>query len=227
MKKLRKFGRNVFIENEKNELNINKTIDKYTKNIENDNFAASELSTKNFELVEKTILDKLKKENEELLGDINSHEEKIQEMKKFNFKIVSEENFLRHTIKDSDKKSNEMNPKKTNTNNQLQNKKNLGKQLKTLLSNEKIKMDNLNQAIRTLLKEVDHEICDDFDELVLKYGNSEFIDKKKYLSDNILIEELLGKINQLEKEKFEKETAFKNFTKNKNENIFNANRNKY
>lgn len=223
---LRKFGRNIYLENEKNEYNINKVIDSYTRNIENDNFAASEISSLNYELVEKSILDKLKKENNELFNEINSLEEKINEIKKFNFKIVSEENFLRHSIKEIDKKSNQLKPKSNNINEELQNKKFLGNQLKTVLSNEKIKMNNLNQVIKTLLREINPEICDEFDELVKRYGNSEFVDKKKYLNDNNTVEELLGKINKLEKEKFEKETTYKIIMKNKNENVFNANKNK-
>lgn len=225
VEKLRKYGKNVSIENEQNEYNINKIIDKFIRNIENDNFAASELSSLNYELVEKSLLDKLKSENEELAYEINSLEEKINDINKFNFKIVSEENFLRHSIKDIEKKSKDLFPKTNNINEELQNKKILSKQLKNVLSNEKIKINNLNTVIRTLLKQIDNEICDEFDELVIKYGNSDFIDRKKYISDNNTIEELLGKIHKLEKEKFEKETAYKTFLKNKNENIFNANKN--
>ena len=48
IKKLRKFGKNVQIENEKSEQNLFKRVDNYVRNILNENFASKENKTNNY-----------------------------------------------------------------------------------------------------------------------------------------------------------------------------------
>jgi len=81
VKKLRKYGRNVYIENEKNEINICRKIDYFIKNVDNENFASKENNSNAYELVEKHVLEKLITENNNLNSNIKDLEQKIDDKK--------------------------------------------------------------------------------------------------------------------------------------------------
>lgn len=210
VKKLRKYGRNVYIENEKNELNICRKIDYFIKNVDNENFASKENNSNAYELVEKHVLEKLITENNNLNSNIKDLEQKIEEVKKFDFKVKSEENFLKHAV-DTNKKSQKIyKPKTANITEEMKKTKILNKNLKTVLSNEKIQNDNMLQAIKTLLKDINDEIYLDFEDTLKKYDNEYFVDKVKNMKDYKIIDDLLGKVEELEKDKFAKEIQIKN-----------------
>jgi hypothetical protein len=218
VKKLRKFGRNVYIENEKNEFNICRKIDYYIKNVDNENFASAENNSNAYELVEKHDLDILVSENNNLNSNINDINSKIDEINKIKFKLNSEENFLKHAV-DSNKKSQvAYKPKSVSLTEEIKKAKITGRNLNKLLSNEKIQNDNMLQAVKSVLKQINNEIFLDFEETLKKYDNEYFVDKQKNMKDHKIIEELLGKIDQLEKEKFAKEIEIKNFKLHKHDN---------
>lgn len=218
VKKLRKFGRNVFLENAKSEISFCKKIDSYIKKVENENFASKENNSNDYELVEKSSLDKLVYENNDLMKAIRDLEDKLTNIKKFNFKCVSEENFLKHAVENNKKSPYDNNTKMSSLVNETAKANILNKNLKTVLANEKIKYNNILQALRTLITKFDKDICDEFEELVKKYDNFYFIYKKKYINDSE-IEALLGKVNQLENLKFSKEVEIKNLKNSKPEKL--------
>jgi len=217
VKKLRRFGRNVYLENEKNEINICKNIDHFIRNVDNENFASTENNSNDYELVEKHVLEKLIAENNDLLSSIQKLQGKIDEIKKFNFKTTSEETFLKHAVETNKKSENNLKPKTLNVEDELKKGKNANKTLKNVLTSEKIQNDNMLQALRTLLSEIDSDVIDDFDEILKKYDNSYYLDKAKNMKDLKTIDELFAKVEQLEKEKFSKDIEIKNLKNSKPE----------
>jgi len=131
-------------------------------------------------------------------------------IKKFDFKIKSEENFMKHAVETNKKSQKIFKPKTANITEEMKKAKILNKNLKTVLSNEKIQNDNMLQAIKTLLNDINDEIYFDFEETLKKYDNEYFVDKVKNMKDYKIIDELLGKVEQLEKEKFAKDIEIKN-----------------
>jgi len=217
VKKLRRYGKNVFVENEKNEFNICKKIDSYIKNVDNENFESTEQNSNDFELVEKHVLAKLISENCELESNLKNLEEKICEIKKFEFKTTAEENFLKHAVDQSKKMQASLKPQSLDVSNETKKAKLVNKNLKTVLTSEKIQNDNMLQAIRNLLKEIGDDVLFDFDEMLKKIDNEYFVDKAENGKEYRIIEDLLGKLELLEKEKFAKEVEIKNLKNSKPE----------
>lgn len=217
VKKLRRYGKNVFVENEKNEFNVCKKIENYIKNVDNENFASKENNSNDFELVEKHVLEKLISENAELESGLRALQQKISEIKNFEFKAISEENFLKHAVSQSKKKQIGLKPQKLDIAEEIKKAQILNKNLKSVFTNEKIMNDNMLQAIKTLLNEIDEEVYFDFEETLKKIENEYFTDKARNVKEYKLIDDLLGRVELLEKEKFAKEVEIKNLKSSKPE----------
>lgn len=173
-----------------------------------------------FELVEKSVLDKLRNENDSILKNINDIKERLKELNIKKFRELGELN-CRKYLSDNQEKLKTENIKYNQSLN-LQ-----GNYLKTL--NEKLRNEfagvcndrnSLYNAVVSILKDYDGDCVEEFISTYNAFNNESYIVNNKGDDEN-KIEKLLGKISLLEYQiEYEKAIKKEMEKKEKEKSIF-------
>jgi hypothetical protein len=192
-----KFG----IENNQAEQNILKKIDKIYKKLSEFTIASSHEENLNFELVEKTFIDSLRKENDNFIIQNKNLNDKIAETK-YNCRVVESEIEMLKQINEADIicKQDKITRLKLLESSVLETEE-FNKKLQKVYKKEKMEKENKYLAIINLLQLKDKKLMEEFDEMYKSYNNQFFLATLKP-KDEDLVEELLALIESKEKEIF-------------------------
>jgi hypothetical protein len=152
-----------------------------------------------YELVQKNVLDDLRKENDKLSSEVKKIMDDMKDVTTMLTKTMGENNFLKEVSDNQEKLKSENDKKVVHLNDEIIHSKVLNSDLKTILTREKLEKDNLFRALINYTRNFDPNLANEFQSLFQAFNNQYFLAKYKPTSESD-IEQFLGRINILEKE---------------------------
>ena len=132
---------------------------------------------------------------------------------KFTFRrTAGEALFLKDMNESQDKLTSENNKKIKILNDDIAESEKIDKQLKGILTKEKLEKDNLYRALMTYTKQFDSNLANDLDELYKSLNNQYFLSSYRPV-DGKIVEDLFGKINYLNNEIQKKDAELSSINK--------------
>lgn len=152
-----------------------------------------------YEKVEKSYLDNLRKENDQMTSANKSLIDQMNEMK-YNCRLMESEIEMLKQIKEAENKSQQDKKIKLKSfESAIYEAEELNKRLQKIYKKEKMEKDNKYLALINILNSKDSKLVDRFEEINKSYNNQYFLSIYKPRDEEI-VEELLSKIETKEKE---------------------------
>lgn len=185
------------IENSKKDLDYLTSIATASKSLSDFVFASPKEEGEHLQLVEKSIVDKLRDENLHYSNALNKLKDKISELKLKLFKATGENNFVKQA-------SDYQNTLKTDNARQLHNMekmlnecREMNKVLRDELTSKRVQKDALFRAVYGLIMKYNCEMANEFKNIYQCYNNQFYMINHKGL-DEKYIEDLFSQIHVLE-----------------------------
>ena len=185
------------IENSKKDFDYLTSIACTSKSLNDFVFTSPKEEGEHLQLVEKSIVDKLRDENMHYSNALNKLKQKITELKLKLFKATGENNFVKQA-------SDYQNTLKTDNARQLHNMekmlnecKDMNKVLRDELTSKRVQKDALFRAVYGLIMKYNCEMANEFKHIYQCYNNQYYMINHKGL-DEKYIEDLFSQIHVLE-----------------------------
>lgn len=185
------------IENSKKDYDYLTSIASASKSLNDFVFTSPKEEGEHLQLVEKSIVDKLRDENTNYSNALNKLKTKITELKLKLFKATGENNFVKQA-------SDYQNTLKSDNARQLHNMekmlnecKEMNKVLRDELTAKKVQKDALFRAVYSLIMKYNCEMANEFKNIYQCYNNQYYMINHKGL-DEKYIEDLFSQIHVLE-----------------------------
>ena len=151
-----------------------------------------------YEYVEKSLLNKLKKDNDDLKKRTTSLIEQLAELNKAFKKVEGEYNFTRQLYNSQKKQKEENESKIENLSQNINHFKAVNENLKQDFTNFKLDKDIIYRTLLSFVNKIDEKYSNDMKELISSYNNQYFLTKLK-AKDEAKVEVFLGQICSLDK----------------------------
>jgi len=186
------------IENQDYETKLLSLLKEAESNIDMNQITSPKEEGGKYEYVEKSVLDKLKKDNEDMKKKTNILVEQHAELGKA-FKVVEGEyNFLRQLYHSQKKQKEENDNNIDNVTGNIEYFEKLNDVLKNDLTSIKLEKDNIYRTLTSFIGKIDEKYAEEMQSLISSYNNQYFMTKHK-AKDEGKVEEYLGKVCSLDK----------------------------